>query len=184
MEDLGFLLTKVLAFATLIGNLASIGLLIFFVIRRSIYERIMDWLASWAMQIGFLISFGATLGSIIYSDVVGFPACILCWIQRIFIYPQMFLFGLAWYRKDGVIIAPYMLLLSLIGGAVALYNWAKNMLLQYADINVACPVVPGLPSCDKLYVLELGYITIAMMALNTFIWLAIVMYALMQKRPS
>ena len=180
--ELGTVLTKLITFATLAGNLAALGLLLFFFLRRSIYEGIMNWLADRAMLLGLLVSSASTVGSIIYSEVVGFLPCILCWIQRIFIYPQMFLFGLALKRKDGANIAPYMLLLSVIGGAVALYHWAKNMLLYYGAIDVACPAVTGLPTCDKIDVLELGYITIPMFALNAFVWISIIMWAAIRKR--
>lgn len=183
MTELGTLFTKTLAFATLAGNLAALGLLIFFVIRRSLFDRAMDWLGARAMGLGLLISGASTVGSLIYSEVVGFPACILCWIQRIFMYPQMFMFGLAVWRKERFI-APYMLSLALLGGLVALYQWVKDMLLVYTHTDLPCVEVAGLPSCDKIYVLELGYITIPMIALNAFILLAIVTWASVRRSRS
>ena len=89
---------------------------------------------------------------------------------------MMFLFALAWWKRDRSII-PYTLMLSIVGGLVALYQWAKDMLALYTHYSLACPVVPGVPSCDRIYVLEFGYITIPMFALNIFILIAMVMYA-------
>src|SRR3989344_133143 len=172
----GTLFTKILALATLGGNLVLLGLFLFFIVRRSIFDRIIGWLGERAVAIGFLISAGATIGSLIYSEVVGYPACILCWIQRLFMYPQMFLFGLAIWRKERMVV-PYMFLLSLLGAAVALYQWGKDMLLVYSNTTAPCPAVAGLPSCDKIYVLEMGYITIPMIALNAFLLLLVVMWA-------
>ena len=177
--DIGYYFTKLLAFATLVGNLLTLGLLIFFVVRRSLFDRAMVWLGERGIALGLCISSASTVGSLIYSEVVGFPACILCWIQRIFMYPQMFLFGLAFWRKERSV-APYMFLLSFLGGAVALYQWVKDMLLVYSHTTLPCVEVAGLPSCDKIYVLELGYITIPMIALNAFILLAVVMWASMR----
>ena len=174
--EIGYLFTKILAFATLGGNLALLGLGAFFVVRRSIFERVIAWLGERAIAIGLFLSTASTVGSLVYSEIVGYPACILCWVQRIFMYPQMFLFGLALWRKERMI-APYMLVLSLIGALVALYQWVKDMLLIYAHTTAPCPAVAGLPSCDRIYVLELGYITIPMIALNMFVWLVIVMWA-------
>lgn len=174
--EVGYIFTKLLALATLCGNLALLGLVIFFVVRRSIFERIMSLLGERAMWIGLFLSSASTVGSLVYSEVVSYPACVLCWVQRIFMYPQMFLFGLALWRKERMI-APYMLTLSLIGALVALYQWVKDMLLIYAHTTAPCPAVAGLPSCDRIYVLELGYITIPMIALNVFVWLAVVMYS-------
>jgi disulfide bond formation protein DsbB len=174
--EIGPLFTKILALLTLGGNLALLGLLIFFVIRRSIFDATMEWLGARAIVIGLCISTAATLGSLIYSEVVGYPACILCWIQRIFMYPQMFLFGLALWRKERTIL-PYMFFLSLIGTAVALYQWIKDMVLLYSHTIIPCPAVTGLPSCDKIYVSEMGYITIPMIALNAFLLLLVITWA-------
>lgn len=174
--DSSFIFTQLLALATLAGNLLAFGLALFFIIRRSIFDRMMEWLGAHAIGIGLFLSAASTVGSLIYSEVVGYPACVLCWIQRIFMYPQMFIFGFAWARRDRSII-PYMLLCSLLGGAVAFYQWVKDMLLTYSHVSVPCPAVTGLPSCDKIYVLEFGYITIPMIALNAFVLLVVVMWA-------
>lgn len=151
-------------------------LVLLYFLARPLFERIMKYLSDYALLLGLFLSASSTIGSIVYSEVVGFPACILCWIQRIFMYPMMFLFGLAWFRRDKNII-PYALLLTILGGAVALYQWVKDMLSLYSTVNIPCPAVSLLPSCDKIYVLEYGYITIPMIALNAFILITIIMYA-------
>ena len=174
--DLGIILTKALAFATLIGNIFAFGVLVAHSLLKPQFRKLMLYLSDEALPIGFLLSASATLGSILYTAVVGYPACILCWTQRIFMYPMMFLFALAWWKRDRSII-PYALMLSIVGGLVALYQWAKDMLALYTHFSLACPVVPGVPSCDRIYVLEFGYITIPMFALNIFILIAMVMYA-------
>ena len=174
--DLGMFLTKILVLATLAGNALTVLLLVAHICARPLFRRITEFLSRNALLLGFLLSAGATLGSILYAEVTGYPACILCWGQRIFMYPMMFLFALALWKKDRSII-PYALLLAVLGGAVALYQWIKEMLALYTDIALACPAVPGVPSCDRIYVDEFGYITISMFALNAFILIAFVMYA-------
>jgi len=181
--DLGTLFTKLLSITTLLGNVLSFLFLLAFVFARPFFWRVMVILGRQGVWIGALLATGATVGSLVYSEIVGFAACILCWIQRIFMYPQMFLLLLAWWKKIPALV-PVSLVLSLIGGAVALYNWAKDMLGLYSHLSLACPVVPGLPSCDRIYVLEYGYITISMFALNIFILLSLVLYAVMRKDSS
>jgi disulfide bond formation protein DsbB len=88
---------------------------------------------------------------------------------------------MALWRKDRSII-PYALMLALLGGVVALYQWVKDMLALYTDISLACPATPGLPSCDKIFVLEFGYITIPMIALNAFLLLIVVLYAAIRSK--
>jgi disulfide bond formation protein DsbB len=105
-------------------------------------------------------------------------------MQRLFMYPQMFVFGLAWIRRDRSVL-PYMFFLSLIGGAIGVYHWVKDMLAVYAGVTIPCPAVSALPSCDKMYVFELGYVTIPMIALNAFIWvLLITWFAMRQEKEA
>lgn len=168
--------TKALALLTLLGNIFTAVFFLSFILAKPSFRLLQRFLGDHVLAIGFFLSAASTMGSLVYSEVVGFPACILCWIQRIFMYPMLFLFGFAWWRKDRSII-PYTLLLSLLGAAVALYQWMKDMLALYGNIVIPCPAVTALPSCDKIYVLEYGYITIPMIALNAFLLIAITMYA-------
>ncbi len=174
------LFTNILSAVTLLGNASTLLLLLAFVIARPTYEKLMSAFSRAALLLGFFFASASTIGSILYSEIVGFPACILCWIQRLFMYPQAFLFGLALVRRDRGIF-PYAMLLTLLGAAVALYQWVKDMLALYSNVSIPCPAVSALPSCDKIYVLEYGYITIPMIALNAFILIAIVMYAGMRQ---
>lgn len=174
--DISFLMTKTLAVVTFIGNIATVVLLIVWLIRRPIFVRFMRLLGSVALPVGFLLSAASTFGSLVYSEVVGFPACILCWIQRVFMYPQAIVYFLAVWRREQLI-APYGFALSVIGGGVALYQWVKDMIHVYTGYIVPCPAVSGLPSCDTIYINEFGYITIPMLALNAFILIGITMWA-------
>lgn len=181
--DIGYLMTKALALATLAGNALSIFALLLWAFRRPFFERVISMIAPYAMPLGFLLAAFSTIGSLAYSEVVGFPACILCWTQRIFMYPLMPLFFLAVWRRENII-APYALLLSVLGGSVALYQWVKDMVHVYANVIVPCPAVSTLPSCDTIYINEFGYITIPMLALNAFILISIVSWAGMSRRSA
>jgi len=174
--EIGSIFTKGLTLFTLFGNAFVVALILLYFLARPIYERVMRFMSDHALTLGLFFSASSTIGSIIYSEVVGFPACILCWMQRIFMYPMMFLFGMGLFRKERNII-PYAMMLAIIGGVVAFYQWSKDMLALYSSINIPCPAVSSLPSCDKIYVLEYGYITIPMIALNAFILITIIMYA-------
>ena len=180
MENIGTEFTRILAIATVLGNIMTLMLFAAWVFARPLFGRIMDWVGTHALPAGLFVAAASTIGSLFYSEVVGFPACILCWIQRVFMYPQMFLFGLAWWRKEQLI-TPYLFMLSLLGGMVALYQWVKDMMLWYGHTTLPCPAVVGLPPCDRLYVQEFGYVTIPMIALNAFILLLIVTWASIRK---
>lgn len=174
------LFTALLAISTVLGNVLALLIFFAFLFARDFFARIMRLLSVHGVAIATLLSAGASVGSLVYSEVVGFPACILCWIQRAFMYPQMFILGVAWWRPYAAAV-PVAFGLSVVGGSVALYNWIKDMLSVYAGYTAPCPAVSGLPSCDAIYILEYGYVTIAMLALNVFVLLGITLYAVMRK---
>lgn len=173
--DIGNFFTTILTIGTLIGNILVVLFLFSSVFAKEVFRKVSGFMSEHALRFGFLVAFAATFGSLIYAQVTGYPACILCWIQRIFMYPEAALFGLALWKNDRGVL-PYALFLAVLGGAVALYNWVKDMLAMYTNISLECPVVPGLPSCDRIYVSGFGYITIAMFALNAFIFIGLISY--------
>ena len=124
----------------------------------------------------FIVALAATLGSLFYSEIAGYEPCKLCWFQRIFMYPQVFILGLALYKKDRAV-ASYSLLLSAVGAVIAVYHY----LLQL-DIapSFPCSAVGYSVACSKVFVMNLGYITIPLMAFSAFVLLIIL--ALINKK--
>ncbi|MEO7597267.1 MAG: disulfide bond formation protein B [Candidatus Paceibacterota bacterium] len=115
------------------------------------------------LLIGFLVSLSAMLASLFYSEVVNFVPCFLCWVQRIFIYPQVILFGIAWYKKDRGVIK-YSLPLLLVGILFSIYH---VYIYYFGEGNAPCD--PSGVSCVKRLVHEFGgLISIPSMAFMTF----------------
>ncbi|MDP3883257.1 MAG: disulfide oxidoreductase [Candidatus Staskawiczbacteria bacterium] len=109
----------------------------------------------------FIVAMVATLGSLYYSNVAGFNPCDLCWFQRIFMYPEVLLLGLALYKKESKII-DYALSLAVGGWIISAYH-------NYTFYKVVSSTFCGIgESCTTRYVIEFGYITIPMMALTGF----------------
>lgn len=121
--------------------------------------------------IGFLISFFASVFSLIYSEIIGFPPCELCWYQRVFMFPQVFLFGIALLEKNYNIIKYAISLLS-VGFVISIY---QNIVYYFGDSsNVPCDVT-GV-SCYKHLISEFGgYISIPMLSLTTFFILIVLL---------
>jgi disulfide bond formation protein DsbB len=172
--DLGNVMTVAFAFATLIGNIFILVVLVLFAMRRTVLPRISAFLIDNALLFAFGLAAASMVGSLAYSEVVGYPACILCWIQRGFMYPLVPILAVAVWAKKRVFVW-ITLVLSILGGSVALYQWIKDMIALYAPnlVKLGCPYVAGLPSCDRIYTLEFGYITIAMLSLNAFLLIII-----------
>jgi disulfide bond formation protein DsbB len=122
--------------------------------------------------IAFVAALLATLGSLTYSEILGYAPCKLCWIQRIFMYPQVLVLGLALWgkHKENRALLDLSLLMSIIGGVAALYHY----LMQLGFIpEGSCAAIGYSASCAERFVLQFGYITIPFMALSAFALIAL-----------
>lgn len=156
------LLLDILAFLLVLAiSIRKIG------IRLPFAQRFPDFFREHALGFSFCIAFASTASSLFYSEIAGFAPCVLCWWQRIFLYPQVFILGIAWYKKEAGALM-YTLPLSVIGGVIAFYH----SYLQFGGLSpVPCPASG--PSCTQVYFLEYGYITIPTMALTSFLALIV-----------
>lgn len=118
-----------------------------------------------ALGISFLFSAVAVIGSLFYSDILGLPPCNLCWILRIFVFPQVLLIGMALWRNERTIL-PYALILSVVGFVIAGY---QSLLQAGATPDLVPCTVGGYGiDCSIVQSLEFGYITIPLMAATAF----------------
>ncbi|MBI4155916.1 MAG: disulfide bond formation protein B [Candidatus Zambryskibacteria bacterium] len=151
---------------TLVSHIVFIVVLTLLIIERKFRIWIYNFVYKYIIQLLFLASLGAAIGSLSYSEIVGFPPCDLCWIQRIFMYPQAILAFVAMIKKDKNIV-DYLLPLSILGAIVSFYQSLVNWGLEGS--LVGCTSVGG--ECARVYVLEYGYITIPFMAFTVFAYL-------------
>ena len=156
--------------ATLLGQILFISLIVLFIIhfyskKKKKFAKLFDLISDNFLVFSFFIALFATAGSLLFSEVAHFTPCKLCWYQRIFMYPQVILFGLAIWKNDYKI-KIYGLVLSIIGGLVALYHvilqWYPAILLPCSDETANCAV--------KQFA-TYGYITIPVMSLTAFVLL-------------
>ena len=71
------------------------------------------------LYLAWVVSLVATLGSLYFSEVLHFVPCVLCWFQRICMYPLVIVLGVAAFRAD-LAARVYVLPLAVIGWVVAL----------------------------------------------------------------
>ncbi len=150
---------------TLISNIIF-GVFVLGMFIKDFRSKIFSFVNKNINPILLVISLGAVIGSLVYSDIVGFPPCDLCWWQRIFMYPIPLIAAIAWFKKDNNAV-DYILPLAIIGGIIAFYQslvqWGFNVSVT------ACTAAEA--ECAKLYVLEFGYVTIPFMALSIFVYI-------------
>lgn len=108
-------------------------------------------------------SFTAMLGSLYFSEIVGYEPCELCWYQRILMYPLVLILGIAVARKDTKA-AVYSLAMSGIGGLISLYHYGIQKINFLSDTAPACGRVP----CTGMYINWFGFVTIPFLALIAF----------------
>lgn len=132
------------------------------------YERICTLLSTNTVAFAFVVVLVAMLGSLFFEHVAGWDPCTLCWWQRIFMYPQVFIFAVAlWLKRNDVF--QYTISLSAIGGLIAAYHWwlqVSKVLFPTAPTAVCS--ISG-PSCAFAPTMTFGYITIPMLALTAFL---------------
>lgn len=73
------------------------------------------------LYLAWVVALVAMLGSLYFSEIRGFRPCILCWYQRICMYPLALWLGIAAFRGD-LGIRRYALPLAIIGGLTGLYQ--------------------------------------------------------------
>ena len=114
------------------------------------------------------VSLAAIFGSLVFSEIMKFPPCDLCWYQRIFMYPIAFivLTGLYLQSKDTLkFVAP----LAWAGLLVSIYH----NLVYYKVIQVILPCSETSP-CTAQQLNYLGFITIPLLSLVGFLFLTFV----------
>lgn len=163
--------TNILSLLTIVGQILVVAIVFALLIKA---RKVLKFIAKHALLGVFAVSLSALLGSLFYSDVLGYEPCKLCWYQRILMYPQVFLYGLALLKKDKKI-ADYGILLSIVGAVIAGYHY----LLQIgAAPSLACGVVGYSVHCSQRFVLQYGYITIPMMAFTVFLLIIVLLLTL------
>ncbi|AMR01301.1 MULTISPECIES: disulfide formation protein C [Bacillus] len=122
-------------------------------------------------------SFIATLGSLYFSEIMKFEPCVLCWYQRIFMYPFVLWLGIAVAKKD-YRIASYSLPIATIGACISLYHYAIQKVAAFSSAGAACGRVP----CTGEYINWFGFVTIPFLALIGFITIAVCSFIVIKNK--
>ncbi|MFO0718744.1 MAG: disulfide bond formation protein B [Candidatus Paceibacterota bacterium] len=169
------IISMIFSWGTLFAHIFIVIFVLFLLIRNSLADKIISFVGEHVLFLSFLVSLGGLIGSLVYSEVVGFTPCVLCWVQRLFLFPQVVLFGSALLWKDKNILR-YTYRLSVLGALVGAYHAFTNL---GGKSLTPCTSMGG--ECSKIYVLEFGYITIPMMSLTIFIVLILMFIASKRK---
>lgn len=127
--------------------------------------------------LSWIVATLATAGSLYVSEVAQLPPCVLCWYQRILMYPLMVIIAVGILRKDEGL-PFYVLPLSILGTGVAFYQY----LLQQGILpDSLAPCTLGI-SCTTKYGEWFGFITLPFLSFLAFTIITICMVFLLKKK--
>ena len=124
-----------LAILSLVALAGAVGLVAYRIARGPEAASLLGGRATW---LAWLVALVATIGSLIYSEVIHFVPCRLCWFQRIAMYPLSLILLVGAIRRE-VVVKYYALPLALAGLAVSIYH---NVVQFYPNLEGG--------SCDPL----------------------------------
>lgn len=133
-------------------------------------ERLLIGLSQSSRYIALLAACIATCGSLFMSEVLHWQPCVLCWYQRILMYPLSLLIAVGILRRDRGLHL-YILPLSLFGACVSIYHYAVTKGLIPPP---ACDAITGI-SCVTGWLNWFGFINVPFLALIAFIIISMMM---------
>ena len=126
--------------------------------------------------LGWLIAVLSTLASLFFSHVMEFAPCVLCWYQRICMFPLVILLARGLFPLD-LQVVKYALPLTAAGWLLAAYH-----IMIYAGIvpESLQPCSKGV-SCAEEYLELFGFLSIPLLSLLSFTALMSILIALRRR---
>jgi len=152
---------------TIVALVAAVGLLVYRLIAGR--EAATGLLGNNALWLAWIVALVCTAGSLIYSEVIHYVPCRLCWFQRIGMYPLAVILLVGAIRREAIV-KYYGLPLALGGLAVSIYH---NVIQFFPGLegNSCDPNNP----CSRRYVEMFGFLDIPFMAGAGFILIAVLL---------
>ena len=106
----------------------------------------------------------ATLGALFMSEIMGFAPCVMCWYQRILMFPLVVILALGLFPFDPKVLR-YALPLAVIGLVVAGFH----VLLVWGIVpETMAPCRQGIP-CKTVQIEWFGFVTIPLLSFLAFL---------------
>ena len=135
----------------------------------------LDWSLLFA---AWMVALLATAGSLFFSYVMEFAPCVLCWYQRIFLFPLVVVLARGLFPFDRGAVR-YGLPLAILGWLVAAYH---NLVYAGVVPESLQPCAKGV-SCTEEYIRLFGLLSIPALSLIAFTTLAGILIALQRRAP-
>lgn len=127
----------------------------------------------------WLIAAVAAAGSLFFSYVMGFAPCVLCWYQRICLFPLVLILARGLFPFDRAAVK-YALPVAAVGWLIAAYH---NLVYFGIVPESLSPCSQGV-SCKEEYVKLLGFLSIPLLSLLAFTALVGILAFLHRRQPA
>lgn len=153
----------------MIASHVVLSILVLAIILKNTWGKpIIEFVAKHSLQLGLSVALSAVIGSVFYSEIIGFEPCVLCWWQRVLIYPIAVIFIVALSKRlDNAF--TYVVPLATLAAIVAFYHAYTNL-----GGTSILPCTEEGSLCSRLYVMEFGYITIPTMSLTIAVYILVI----------
>lgn len=159
-------LNNVFAILAIVALAGAVGLVVYRMVKGPDAVALLEGKAIW---IAWTVALVCTVGSLVYSEVLHFVPCRLCWFQRIAMYPLAVILLVGAIRREAVV-KFYALPLALIGLAVSIYH---NVVQFFPSLEGgSCdPLNP----CSARSISVFGFMDLPFMAGAGFIVIAVLL---------
>ena len=126
--------------------------------------------------LSWLVASVSVLGSLFFSHVMEFAPCVLCWYQRIFLFPLVIILAAGLFPFDKSVMR-YALPLTVAGWLTAAYH---NLLYAGIIPESMQPCSQGV-SCTEEYIELFGFLSIPMLSILSFTTILTLLIILMKR---
>jgi disulfide bond formation protein DsbB len=121
----------------------------------------------------------STLGALFFSEIMELPPCVLCWYQRIFMFPLVLILPLGLFPYDAKVIR-YALPLTLVGWAIAFF---QVLLVAGVIPEGLKPCSQGVP-CSEVQIQWLGFVNIPLLSFVAFSVMNALLFVARKRSPT
>lgn len=156
-----------LSILTVIGHILSVGIIICLIIcllspkKKTVFHAVIKFFGQNSLPFSLIVASFATAASLFLSEIALFIPCKMCWLQRIFMYPQVVVAGVAIFTNERV--EKYLLPLSVMGILISSYHIAMQLFPNLLECS------EEVAKCSAIQFAEFGYVTIPIMAFTAFL---------------
>jgi disulfide bond formation protein DsbB len=111
----------------------------------------------------WLIASASTLGALFFGEVMKLPTCVLCWYQRIFMFPLALILPMGLFPFDRKVVR-YALPLVVVGWLIAVFH---QLLVAGVIPEEVRPCTQGVP-CSQTVIEWFGFLTIPLLSVIAF----------------